>query len=82
MKAEKDKLIRDYKVYSETELKSLEVIMLVMATNVEAALIDAGAIPEKDYTMLDLFTLGQPFALEMYKRNYKDISFLTESRYP
>ncbi len=37
------------------------------AYNVEDALLKAGAVPGKDYCILDLFTLAQPFALEKYR---------------
>jgi hypothetical protein len=41
--------------------------LLAIAYNIEQALLNAGAIPGKDYTYLDLFQLAQPFVLEMFK---------------
>ncbi len=40
---------------------------LAIASNVELALLYAGALPGKDYTHLDLFLLAQPFVVEKFK---------------
>lgn len=40
---------------------------LAMAYTIEESLISAGAEPGKDYTILDLYKLAQPFALELFK---------------
>ena len=44
---------------------------LAMAYTVEESLISAGAIPGKDYNIIDLYKLAQPFALELLKSNDK-----------
>lgn len=44
---------------------------LAMAYNIEESLICAGAEPGKDYTILDLYKLAQPFALELFKTKDK-----------
>jgi hypothetical protein len=49
-----------------TDPTALEDLLLVVAKNVEAALKAAGAQKGKDYTYLDLFTLAQPFALDIW----------------
>lgn len=50
---------------------SLSDEYLAMAYTVELSLISAGAVPGKDYTLLDLYKLAQPFALELFKQNDK-----------
>jgi hypothetical protein len=50
-----------------TDHSTLEDLLLVMAKNVEDSLLEAGAKPGKDYTLLDLYKLAQPFALETFK---------------
>lgn len=40
---------------------------LAMAYTIEDSLLSAGAIPGDDYTILDLYKLAQPFALEIFK---------------
>ncbi len=42
--------------------------LYAFAYNVETALQDAGATTE-DYTVLDLFKLAQPFAVERFKES-------------
>lgn len=61
-----NKLIRDFE---KVEISSLEDLLLVMAKNVEDSLLLAGAVPEKDYTILDCYKLGQPLALEIFKKH-------------
>jgi len=39
----------------------------IMARNVEDALITGGATPGKDYTILDLYKLAQPFVLHRWQ---------------
>lgn len=55
----------------------LDDLVLAMAANIESAFISSGAVPGEDYSRKDLFTLAQPFALEVFKRS-DDISFFTE----
>lgn len=42
---------------------------MALAYTVEDSLISAGAEPGKDYSILDLYKLAQPFALEVFKSN-------------
>jgi hypothetical protein len=39
----------------------------IIAKNIEDSLIQSGAKPSKDYTILDLYNLAQPFALTKFK---------------
>ena len=64
-------LIRGYEI---TDHNSLEDLIYVMAKNVEDSLIQGGAEPGKDYTILDCYKLAQPFALEVFKER-KDTKF-------
>jgi len=41
---------------------------LVTACWIESSLIQAGAKPGKDYTILDLYKLAQPFVLSRYRK--------------
>lgn len=50
---------------------SLSDEYLAMAYTIEESLISAGAVPGKDYTILDLYNLAQPFALELFKTKDK-----------
>lgn len=56
---------------NEVARGSLSDEYLAMAYTVELSLISAGAEPGKDYTLLDLYRLAQPFALELFKSNDK-----------
>ena len=40
----------------------------IVAANIEGSLIQAGAVPGKDYTILDLYKLAEPFVLHRYKK--------------
>ncbi|WP_446323654.1 hypothetical protein [Acinetobacter sp. 1207_04] len=51
--------------YGSTE--DLSDYLLIVAMNIEDSLMTAGAIPNKDYTYLDLIKLAQPFALDKMK---------------
>ena len=46
--------------------KELSDFYIMMARNIEDALIFSGAEPGKDYTILDLFKLAQPFVLHRF----------------
>lgn len=59
----------------ETNITGLEDLLLIMAKNVEAAMREAGAEPGKDYTYRDLFTMGLPFAVEIFKNNSDSMTF-------
>ncbi len=43
----------------------------MMAKNVEDSLILSGAIPGKDYTILDIYKLAEPFVLVAWKQHDK-----------
>ena len=43
----------------------------VMAFNVEQTLLDAGAVPDRDYTYLDVMKLAQPLVMERWRLNGK-----------
>lgn len=69
-----DKLLRDID-YSAPE--TMEDLLLIMAKNVEASLLKGGAKPGIDYSILDLYQLAQPFALEVFQKNINTISYTT-----
>ncbi len=71
-------LIRDFNHVDPT---ALEDLILVMAKNMEHALMQGGAVPGKDYTILDCYKLAQPFALSVFKSSDK-ITFSTEHGIP
>lgn len=48
---------------------------LAMAYTVEMSLISAGALPGKDYSILDLYKLAQPFALELFRDDSKKMGY-------
>jgi len=60
--------------FESTNPKTFDDLLLVLAKNVEDSLLSAGAIPGKDYTILDCYKMAQPFALEIFKSN-NDISY-------
>ena len=60
----------------ETNPTGLEDLLLVLAKNVEESLLEGGARPGKDYTILDLYKLAQPFALSAFEAR-SDITFAT-----
>lgn len=66
------KLINDFEF---TSPDTLEDLLLILAKNIEESLIQAGAIAGKDYNILDLYKLAQPFALEKFKSPDNNISY-------
>lgn len=48
---------------------------LAMAYNVEQSLIAAGGVPGKDYTLLDLYKLAQPFAIELFRDDSRNMEY-------
>lgn len=48
---------------------------LAIAYTVELSLMSAGAVPGKDYTILDLYKLAQPFALELFRDDSKRMEY-------
>jgi hypothetical protein len=67
-----DKLLRDIESLAP---ESLDDLLLIMAKNVEDGLIKGGARPGIDYSVLDLFELAQPFALEIFKKNIETMTY-------
>ena len=67
-----EKLLNDIESVKPEELSDL---LLVMAKNVEESLIKGGARAGIDYSILDLYQLAQPFALEVFKNNINTISY-------
>lgn len=43
-------------------------VFLVTACSIEDSLIQGGAKPGKDYTVVDLFNLASPFVLSRYQK--------------
>lgn len=58
--------------------QSLTDEFLGIAYTIEQSMLTAGAVPGEDYTLLDLYKLAQPFALE----SYRDDSRAMEIDYP
>lgn len=65
------------KFITHTDMMVMDDLLLTMAKNVEAALKEGGAEPEKDYTYRDLFSMALPFALEVWKKNPDKMTFAT-----
>ncbi|RUM91077.1 MAG: hypothetical protein DSZ27_07400 [Thiomicrospira sp.] len=64
---------------------SLADELMSLAHTIENSLIQSGGTPGEDYTLLDLYKLAQPFALEKFrseKMGYDRASFRTESPEP
>ncbi|WP_444913268.1 hypothetical protein [Microbulbifer sp. PAAF003] len=55
--------------FEEVDQTDLTDMLMIAARNVEDALIQSGATPGKDYNILDVYTLAQPFALELFRTN-------------
>lgn len=62
------------KSYDKLDVNSLEDFYMIVAQNIETSLIQSGASPGTDYTMLDLYKLAQPFVLERFKTE-KSLSY-------
>lgn len=66
------RLLRDVETVAPENLDNL---LLVMAKNVEEGLVKGGARPGIDYSILDLYELTQPFALELFKKNIETMRY-------
>ena len=53
----------------------LEDELLAFAYTIENSMLSAGARPEKDYTILDLYRLAQPFVLEMFRGREEGLGY-------
>lgn len=62
------------KSFDTLDTNSLEDFYMVIAQSIEASLIQSGAAPGTDYTLLDLYKLAQPFVLEQFKTE-KSLSY-------
>lgn len=58
-----------FKSDQELDVKHLADAWRVTARTVEMSLIEAGAIPGQDYSLVDLYRLSGPFVLELFKRD-------------
>ena len=67
-----EKLLRDIETLAP---ENLDDLLLVMAKNVEEGLIKGGARPGIDYSILELYELAQPFALEIFKKNIETMTY-------
>ena len=61
-----DKLIKDY---NNIQADTFEDYFMAIAKNIEESLLQSGATPGKDYNIIDLYKLAQPFVLEQFKKN-------------
>jgi len=48
--------------------KAFADVFLITAGLIEQSLMQGGAQPGKDYTVIDLYTLAQPFVLSRYQK--------------
>ena len=56
------------------DTNSLEDFYMVIAQGIESSLIQSGAVPGTDYTLLDLYKLAQPFVLDRFQTE-KSLSY-------
>lgn len=64
-------LIRDF---SKTDTTTMEDFYLCIAKSIENSLIESGAKPGKDYSIVDVYTLAQPFVMEEFKKGNLSIA--------
>jgi hypothetical protein len=57
--------------FGKTDAQSLEDLLLIMASNVEKSMMQAGANAGKDYNYKDLFMIAAPLAAVVYSRSDK-----------
>lgn len=48
---------------------------LAIAYTIERSLVAAGGVPGEDYTLLDLYQLAQPFVLELFRDDTKNMEY-------
>ncbi len=58
-----------------TDTRNCQDVLIVAAAAIEQAITQCGAVPGEDYTVLDLFNLAQPFAVEQFKKVDYDLKF-------
>jgi len=61
--------------FQHTDTRNAQDAFIVAATAIEQAMTQCGAKPDEDYTLLDLFNLASPFAVERYKESGNDLKF-------
>ena len=71
--------MRLIKHFDNLQNDHLNDVMIIMAKNVEDSLLECGAIPGEDYTLLDLYKLASPLVAErwqtqdlQYTKQWKD----------
>ena len=52
----------------KTDPSTLDDLLLVIAGTIEDSLASSGAIPDQDYTIMDLYRLASPYALHIFKK--------------
>ncbi len=67
-----EKLLRDVETVVP---ENLDDLLLIMAKNVEKGILKGGARLDIDYSILDLYRLAQPFALEIFKKNFATMNY-------
>lgn len=67
----RNKLIRDF---STSDPSSMEDLYLCIAKTIENSLLEAGAEAEKDYNIIDLYKLAQPFVMSEFQKG--SLSFI------
>lgn len=53
--------------YDQVDTRTLQDNWLEVAREIEASMMNAGAVPGKDYSYLDLYQLAQPIVLKQIK---------------
>ncbi len=64
-------VINDHK---HVDLTNFQDFWWLAAKSTEQSLIQSGAIPGEDYSIMDLYKLAQPFVLEKFKNENIDVS--------
>ncbi len=59
------RLIRDF---NNVDNSTMEDFYLCIAKSIENSLIETGAKAGKDYSIIDIYTLAQPFVMEQFKK--------------
>ncbi len=63
--------------FEHVDTKNSQDVFIIAAAAIEQSMMQCGAVPGEDYTVLDLFKLAQPFALESFKQSGHDLKFLS-----
>lgn len=57
------------------DVSTLSDYYLLVAINIEDALLEAGAVPKQDYGLKDLFELATPIVLNQWKDDHLDLKY-------